>query len=135
MFEEVLALFARGFVNPTRDRADIPVCHLGTHAVAKTRDCVIIVRGPALVFAPQIGRQPQIHIGRETKSVREHADNGVGRAVNLEVRLRQVLRRPESLLPVSITGENGGSSAFSCIAASKVPAKNRLNTENLEKVW
>ena len=92
------------------------------------------MRRPAWVFAVQIGRQPQIHVCRETKSGREHADNGVDRAINLQVRLREVLRRSEILPPVSIADKNGGASPFFRVAGAEIPPEDRLNTEDLEKV-
>src|SRR5580693_730864 len=68
------------------------------------------------------------------KSGREHADNGVDSTINLQVRLREVSRRSELRLPVSIAYKNGGTSAFFGVAGAEIPPKDWLNTEDLEKV-
>ena len=100
ILEEIVALLARRIVNAPGYRADVSIRLLDGHAVAEAPDRAVVVRRPAWVLAVQIGRQPQIHVCRETKSGREHADDGEDRAVNLQVRLREIPRRSEMLPPV-----------------------------------
>ena len=133
ILEEIIALLARCIVNAPRDRADVPIRLLDGHAVAETPDRGVVVRRPAWVVAVQLGRHPQIHVGRETKSGREHADNGEDAAVNLQVGLREIPRRSEMLPPVAIADENGGAGAFFRVAGAEIPAEDRLNPEDLEK--
>src|SRR5579859_1986050 len=68
------------------------------------------------------------------KLSREHTDNGEDRAINLQVRLREVLWRPEVLPPVSVADQNGGAGPFFRIARAKITTDDRLNAEDLEKV-
>src|SRR6202050_2879561 len=91
-------------------RADLLVCLLDGDAIAQAPNGGIVMRRPAWVFAAQIGRQPEIHIRRKTKSGREHTDNRVNRAVNLQVRQREILRRPEIPPPISVADKNSGAS-------------------------
>ncbi len=134
IFEEIIVLLARGIVNAPGYRTDILIRLLDRHTVAETPDCIIVVRRPASVFSVHVGWQPQIDLRRETKTGREYSDNGADRAINLQVRLREVRRRPEVLFPVSIAGKNGAASAFFRVVGGEVPSEDRLNTENFEKV-
>src|SRR5437867_5522242 len=92
------------------------------------------MRRPAWIFAVQIGRHPQIHVCWETKSGREHADNGEDRTVDLQVRLREVRRRSEILPPVSIADKNDRRCSFLRVTGAQIPSEDRLNSEDLEKV-
>ena len=121
-------------VNALGYRADVSIRLLDSHTVAKTPDRTVVMRRSAWVFAVQIGRQPQTHVRRETKSGREHADNGEYRAINLQVRLREVPRRSEILPPVSVADKNGGAGSFFRVVGAEIPPEDRLNTEDLQKV-
>src|SRR5207302_1475566 len=125
-------LLARRVVNASRYRADVLTRLLYSHTVAEAPDCRVVMGRSAWIFAVQIGRQPQIHLCRESKSRRKHADNGEDGATNLQVRLRQILRRSEMLPPVSIADKNGRASPFFRIASAEIPSDHRLNTEDLE---
>ena len=116
VLEEVIALLARRVVNAPGDRADVSIRLLDRHTVAEAPDRGVVVRRPARVLAVQIGRQPQIHVRREAESGREHADHGEDRAVDLQVRLREIPRRSEMLPPVSVADENGGAGPFLRVA-------------------
>ena len=111
--EKVVALLARRVVNAPRDRADVSIRLLDSHAVAEAPDRVVVVRRPARVFAVQIGRQPQIHVRRETKSGGSTPMTEKTAAVDLQVRLREIPRRSEMLPPVAIADKNGGAGALS----------------------
>ena len=121
-------------MNAARDRANVLVRQIDGHSIAEAPDCIVVVRRPAWIFAVQIGRQPQIHVCWKTKSVREHADNGVHRAINLQMQLREVQRRSELLPPVSIADQNGGAGPFFRVGGGEIVPEDRLNTEDLEKV-
>jgi len=118
-------LLARCIVNAPRYHADVLIRLLDSHTVAEAPGCIVRCATPAWIFAVQIGRQPQIHVCWETKSGREHADNGEDRAINLQVRLREISRRSELLLPVSIADKNGGAGPFFRVAGVEIPPKDR----------
>src|SRR5229473_6964033 len=121
-------------MNAPGDRADVLIRLLNIHAVAEMSDRKIVVRRPAWIFAAQIGWQPQIHVWRKTKCGGEHTDNGVDRAINLQVCLREIPRRSELLPPISIADKNSRVGPFFRVAGGEIPPEDRLNTENLEKV-
>src|SRR5882762_2700139 len=121
-------------MNALGNCADVSIRLLDSYTVAQASDCEVVVRCPAWIFAAYISRQPQTYVWRELEPVREHADNGIGRATNLQVRLREVRRRSEVLPPVSITGKNDRRGPFLRVAGAEIPPENRLNSEDLEKV-
>ena len=127
-------MLARCIVNAPGYRADVSIRLLDCHTVAQAPNRVVVMRRPAWVFAVQICREPQIHVCRETKTGREHADDGEDGAINLQVRLREIPRRSEILPPVSVADKNGGAGPFFRVAGAEIPSEDRLNTENLEKV-
>src|SRR5712671_1082767 len=121
-------------MNALGDRADVSIRLLDSYTVAQAADCEVVVRCPAWIFAAYISRQPQTYFWREPEPVREHADNGIDRATNLQVRLREVWRRSEVLPPVSIAGKNDQRGPFLRVAGAEIPPEDRLNSEDLEKV-
>jgi hypothetical protein len=72
-------------VNAPGDGADVPIRLLDAHPVTQPPDGLVVVRRPAWVLALEIGRQPQIHVSGKSKPGREHTDDGVDRAVDLQV--------------------------------------------------
>ena len=120
-------------MNAPGDRADVAIRLLDGHAVAEAPDRGVVVRRPARVFAVQVGRQPEVHVGGKAKSGREHADHGVDGAVDLEIRLREVRRRAEMLLPVPEAHENGGCGPLRPVLGAEIPPEDRLDAEDLEK--
>src|SRR6267143_971932 len=68
------------------------------------------------------------------KSGRKNSDNGETRAINLQVRLREVPLRSEMLPPVFMADKKSGVGTFSRVVGAEVPPEDRLNAEDLEKV-
>src|SRR5258708_37987725 len=94
---------------------------------SRRRGRVVIMRRPAWVFALQIGGHPQIDVCWETESSRKHADHGVDRVTNFQVRLREILRRSEILAPVSVADQSGGTGALLRGARVEIPPDDRLS--------
>ena len=63
-------------MNAARDRADFCLGLLDRDTVLKASDCVVVVRGPAGVFAIQIGGQPQGGVLWKAEAVRKHTYDG-----------------------------------------------------------
>src|SRR6202050_2261235 len=133
IFEQIIALLARGIVNAPGYRADVEIRLLHSRTVAEAPNHRVVMRSPAWVFAVQIGWEPQIHVSRETKSRGEHADNGEEPAIKRQVRRRADPGRPKILPPISIANENGRAGSFFRVAGAKIPSENRLNSQNLQE--
>ena len=87
ILEEIVVSLARCVVNAPGDRADVSIRLRDRDAVSEARDRAVVMRRPARAFTLPVGRQPQIDVRRETKSFREHADDGEDCVVDLQVRL------------------------------------------------
>ena len=133
VLEQIVALLVRLFVDPPRDRADVAIRLRDRHAVAQARDRAVVVRRPARVLAVQLGGHPEIGLRGETEPGRQHADDGKDRSIDLQVRLRKVLRRSEVLPPVAIADEDGGSRPLLRVAGGEIPPEDRLDVEDLQE--
>src|SRR6202034_2658383 len=70
----------------------------------------------------------------ERKPVRENADNRERGIVDFQMRPRQVQRRLEMLLPISVADNSNRGGAFPRVRGGESSAHDRLNPKDLEKI-
>src|SRR5579859_4887956 len=113
-------------MNATPNRADFRHCLCDCDTIAQTANCVVVMRAPARIFALPVGRHPQVCVLRKLKPLRQYADHREIRIIDFQMQLRQVRRRSEILLPVSVADESDRSSTFLAVTSNEITPDDRL---------